>query len=784
MNKNLKNQLGFIFILIVLIPTVLPSSLFSVNAETGYSLGYTIFSESMELTSRLESYYVDLYFQTDPDNDEFNIIQASSTVSEIINIVIEAEEKMIELRIYVNNYCHTYTRNDLLALLNEIEENFWQLDSKVEELEIFLHRIYSRYEDEGLSTEVFSKLDDFHTSLQDIENLTIDTGDLLARFWEKYVLEFSPWYDADGDNIENYLDLEGSSSLVDYHIDEDAIRVVTEVEVPYIGINIPVKFYIIEPENELDTLNIWKWQRDHVAAEDFVFITKELKNYYIPFLVIFEFDKDIITKIPWIGFSYEFFPTNTEGIVKICATLGYLEDITMDEIVLSLLSPVMAAKVFEKATYAFPCIIDGEGKTSLIYGDELWFRFTRPVELSVENIESFMVGGFLSLASIASALTGAGISQLAIQEIFNFFTLVINDIAWDAINDLNENLGISLDNIFAVRLEDYQGDVDLAIFSNGVLVLGSDGTEIIHNSTYGIYTGDYSTELMLVNTDYLNTSEVTLDIITENSTQTENITLEWLTIEDGVILDEGKDILVVDNETNLSSNLVQYSVFPKNSNLHVIVRGEDGHLVEGAYIGMREPVRNQRVILDRGTDDSGSVVWSNIRAGNYTFTVCGAENTQYACTEIDISLAVAESKQVNVTLDLIPAYYIFSNFTSPSSITVGEEVSFSVMVTNIGGTSGLFEADMLINRTRSVPGTSVMLEPDESGLVFYERTFEKSGTYNIQIGEVTEYIIVSESEDSEGIPGFSKGPILLGITLAIFLVLSARRRSSYIRKAL
>ena len=100
-----------------------------------------------------------------------------------------------------------------------------------------------------------------------------------------------------------------------------------------------------------------------LAEEDVEYITRDLKDTNMPWAIIYEFEKDHLTWIPFIGPYFEFLPTNDEGTVRVCATLGYLEDpLTIAELIQAY--KISPGSVLSHLVYTFPCIIDGDGKTS------------------------------------------------------------------------------------------------------------------------------------------------------------------------------------------------------------------------------------------------------------------------------------------------------------------------------------------------------------------------------------------------------------------------------------
>lgn len=765
MGSNKPKILCILTISLVIIPVICGPFLVHVHAETSYQNVLSYIMDAMESLDYVSMDLDDIYHMIDPNENGFDLWRAEDATSDMMYEISRIALNINEIHLLFDEI-HVAQPSDLssnlIAHLNHVEILISQLAIMMDVLGASLNDAQTTYAYDGEISD--EKVQDMQDIISVTDSTRSDIADNLEVIRQIFVLNYlSPWGDEDGDDRENFLDLRGSGGLVDYRIEEDSIGVEADIDLFHTGIKIPVKIYMIIPEDTWDVRGYGNWKKDHVTADDYNIITKDLKNSYIPFVIIFEFKKDHLTMMPFIGSFFEFLPTDNEETVRLCATLGYLDPITIIEIIQVWENSPIA--VLPNLVYTFPCIVDGDGLTSVETGDKLWFRFTSPMELTVENTEKFVVGTFLNIASLAAGdFTG-----VLKDQILGFFAMFINDIAWRLINDIRGNY-----NALAVRLDDYQGDVDLALIVDGELVLGSDGKEIIYNSSYGVFTGDYSTELMFVYTDAIKTSDVTLDVITDDVTEVENISLSWKTFGDGELVDEGVAKYTIDKDTEISTGIAQYSVVPQIGSITLSVTDEDGTPLEGASV--KDTIRPlNQTGLTGSTGEDGVVVFVDVLIGNYGFNV---SKSLYESMVVDVELAAGETKNVDVSLDLVPAHFVLSDLTVPSSTTVGEEISVSVYVQNIGGKTGSYQTDMVINDEFSIGGSSVMLESGESGNIFFKHFFDSAGTFSIQVEGMSDQIIVNEPEPETpgGIPGFPIESLMLSIMLVSVIMWMMRKR--------
>jgi uncharacterized membrane protein len=117
-----------------------------------------------------------------------------------------------------------------------------------------------------------------------------------------------------------------------------------------------------------------------------------------------------------------------------------------------------------------------------------------------------------------------------------------------------------------------------------------------------------------------------------------------------------------------------------------------------------------------------------------------------------------------ITLSLFPGYweivYVFpltppaefqiSNLEVKSNyVKIGEEVTVSVKVANIGGQSGSYTLSFIVNQTTEDTRT-VTLEKEESTTLEFKTTKQTSGTYIVEVGGQVSQFTVSEGSSNAG----------------------------------
>lgn len=202
-------------------------------------------------------------------------------------------------------------------------------------------------------------------------------------------------------------------------------------------------------------------------------------------------------------------------------------------------------------------------------------------------------------------------------------------------------------------------------------------------------------------------------------------------------------------------------------------------------------------------------VWSLIVDTPYNLTVLlPEESTVIYLSEMPASIDTEGNK---ITLSLFPSQweisYVFPLVSpaefqvsdlevTPSDVEVGEEVTVSVEITNIGGQTGSYTLPLIINQTTEETRT-VTLDKGESTTAEFKVTKQTPGTYNIEIeGLVSEFTVreaTTNGTPSNGTPsnGATSNLIpleyLVAAAIAVVAVLSAafilvRRRGPNVEK--
>jgi len=150
-------------------------------------------------------------------------------------------------------------------------------------------------------------------------------------------------------------------------------------------------------------------------------------------------------------------------------------------------------------------------------------------------------------------------------------------------------------------------------------------------------------------------------------------------------------------------------------------------------------------------------VWTFLVDTPYNLTVqLPEESTVVYLSEMPTSIDTEGNK---ITLSLFPSQweisYIFELVSpgefqvsdldvTPHDVEVGEEVTISVMVTNVGGQAGSYTLPLRINQTTENTRT-VTLEKGESTTTEFKVTKQILGTYNVEIAGLVDEFTVREA---------------------------------------
>ena len=172
--------------------------------------------------------------------------------------------------------------------------------------------------------------------------------------------------------------------------------------------------------------------------------------------------------------------------------------------------------------------------------------------------------------------------------------------------------------------------------------------------------------------------------------------------------------------------------------------------------------------------------WSLIVTTSFNLTVLLPEESSIVyMSEIPSSIDLEDKK---ITLSLFPGSweisYILSNLVpsefkvadlniSPFNAIVGEEVTISVLVTNLGVHSGSFSLPLIVNQTIQETRT-VTLASGESEKIDFKIIKQTPGTYNIEVEGLIGTLSVTPVS-SIGIP-IEYLIVIASIVVAIFLI--------------
>lgn len=181
-------------------------------------------------------------------------------------------------------------------------------------------------------------------------------------------------------------------------------------------------------------------------------------------------------------------------------------------------------------------------------------------------------------------------------------------------------------------------------------------------------------------------------------------------------------------------------------------------------------------------------VWSLIINSQFNLSVLLPEGSSIVyMNEIPSSIDIEDEK---ITLSLYPTpweiSYIISSLVpedfqvtelniSPLTAFVGEEITISVSVANLGGQTGSFSIPLIVNQTIQETRT-VTLASGQTEIVDFKIIKQMPGTYNIEVEGLTGILSVA-SESSKLFPiEYLIATIIAIITVLIFIFIYKKRR--------
>lgn len=181
-------------------------------------------------------------------------------------------------------------------------------------------------------------------------------------------------------------------------------------------------------------------------------------------------------------------------------------------------------------------------------------------------------------------------------------------------------------------------------------------------------------------------------------------------------------------------------------------------------------------------------VWSLIINSQFNLSVLLPEGSSIVyMNEIPSSIDIEDEK---ITLSLYPTpweiSYIISSLVpedfqvtdlniSPLNAFVGEEITISVSVANLGGQTGSFSIPLIVNQTIQETRT-VTLASGQTEIVDFKIIKQMPGTYNIEVEGLTGILSVA-SESSKLFPiEYLIATIIAIITVLIFIFIYKKRR--------
>jgi uncharacterized membrane protein len=176
--------------------------------------------------------------------------------------------------------------------------------------------------------------------------------------------------------------------------------------------------------------------------------------------------------------------------------------------------------------------------------------------------------------------------------------------------------------------------------------------------------------------------------------------------------------------------------------------------------------------------------WTFLVDTQYNLTVSLPEDS----TIVDLN-HVPASIDINgntITLSLFPGYweivYVFSltppaefkinNLkVKPNNVEIGEEVTVSVNLVTIGGTTGSYTLSFIVNQTTADTRT-VTLEKEESTTIEFKITKQAPGTYIVEVaGEVSQFTVSDETINGGSSNTFPFEYLVVAVAIIISIVI-------------
>ena len=185
------------------------------------------------------------------------------------------------------------------------------------------------------------------------------------------------------------------------------------------------------------------------------------------------------------------------------------------------------------------------------------------------------------------------------------------------------------------------------------------------------------------------------------------------------------------------------------------------------------------------------ILESNLYIAYWTGTVWSALASTVDTQANTVSAPIAHfttfailGKEGKVTVSTAPANFSVSDLSvTPATATPGAKVTITAMITNSGGNTGSYTANLIINGTQEA-SKDITVEPNKSQKVTFSTTKTAAGSHTVAIGDQTgAFTVAGEAKagfslDTLPLPVIAAG-ILIIILLIIIIALATRRRSAY-----
>ena len=196
-------------------------------------------------------------------------------------------------------------------------------------------------------------------------------------------------------------------------------------------------------------------------------------------------------------------------------------------------------------------------------------------------------------------------------------------------------------------------------------------------------------------------------------------------------------------------------------------------------------VKYDEASLPKGILESNLYIayWTGTIWSALTSTVDTQANTVAAPIAHFSTFAIL-GKEGKTTVSTAPANFSVSDLKiTPATVTPGEKVTITAMVTNSGGNKGTFTAMLIINEAQE-DSKDVTVEPNKSQKVTFTTTKTSAGSHSVAIADQTgAFTIAGEAKagfsmDNLPLPVIAAGALVI-ILLIIIIALATRRRSAY-----